>query len=292
MRLRGVNLETSALLAWSVIVLITSLTNPRVLRVGVSTYAFLGLGQLVRKLPVPQVVAEGSESKVSLFQNTITSLVHATVVGIMTVAVILTELDSSFNVPWLGDVTPNPLIHAKSEVCQLILSTTTGYFAYDLWDILRVKMHHTAPHLVLHHVVLLFCFTVALQQEVCLPFLVLPLMAELNSVGLHSRGLLKACKVLHSTSRPVKAAYWAVWGYLWVTFVLTRTAGHAVVFAQVYFTHFEQGWQGWVALFGMVVFNVLNLDLAKSTYKAFRQDIKLARGEKVTRLACNKSQGG
>eukprot|EP00658_Telonema_sp_P-2_P038598 TRINITY_DN27655_c0_g1_i1.p1 TRINITY_DN27655_c0_g1~~TRINITY_DN27655_c0_g1_i1.p1 ORF type:complete len:274 (-),score=32.58 TRINITY_DN27655_c0_g1_i1:145-966(-) len=264
------HLETSALLAWSVIVLITSLTNPRFLRVGVSTYAFLGLGQLVRKLPVPQVVAQGSKYNVAEFQNTITSLVHATVVGIMTVVVILTELDSSFNVPWLGDVIPNPLIHAQSEACHLILSTTTGYFGYDLWDIVRIKMHRTSPHLVVHHLVLLFCFTLALQQGTCLPFLVLPLMVELNSVGLHSRHLLKACKVIHSTSRAVKAVYWTVWVYICVTFVLTRTVGHVVVLAQVCFTHFEQSWHKWVALLGMVVLNLLNLSLAKVAYNAFR----------------------
>ena len=59
------------------------------------------------------------------------------------------------------------------------LATSCGYFAYDQLDMLRKRLYNPkAPSLLVHHAVLLTCFTPALQRNICINYLILTLICE------------------------------------------------------------------------------------------------------------------
>lgn len=59
------------------------------------------------------------------------------------------------------------------------LTISCGYFAYDQWDMIRKHLYSAkAPHLLVHHAVLLTCFTPALQRDLCINYLILTLICE------------------------------------------------------------------------------------------------------------------
>jgi hypothetical protein len=271
------NVESVVLSCSMLAVILTSLTSPRVIMVLVSTFGFITLRWVVGQLPVPSSIATGGEMKANLYKNTCVALAHALIVGAMSTHAIVSEVGSTFDVPLLGDVSPNPMIHRHSNYCYSLMSLTTGYFAYDLWDMIRCKMHQAAPHLIAHHLVLLVCYMSGLQQEMCIGYLVLTLPCELNSVALHTRALMKSCRARESDLRIVRTVYWAVWAWLWLSLGAARLFGHAVLLLQVYNTQFELGWIWWMGCIGMSVINVLNLHLLRSTYSAFLVDLQFCR---------------
>lgn len=61
------------------------------------------------------------------------------------------------------------------------LCISCGYFAYDQWDML---LHHLykgwIPSILVHHLVLLVCFTLALYRNVTINYLILTLVCEVS----------------------------------------------------------------------------------------------------------------
>lgn len=59
------------------------------------------------------------------------------------------------------------------------LAISCGYFTYDQLDMIRKHLYSPkAPHLLVHHAVLLTCFTPALQLDSCINYLILSLICE------------------------------------------------------------------------------------------------------------------
>lgn len=264
-RLELFSLHSGTMLVWLLLVAAASISNHRLVAVLATTGCFVAARAVVGWIGVPKAVRD---KKAGLYKNTMVAVLHAVIVGALTLRVIVAERASTFAVPLFQDVSPNPLIHGSSQECYRILCLTTGYFAYDLCDMLRSQMHHKAPHLVVHHVILLVCYMCGLHRELCVPFLVLTLLCELNSVALHMRILLKP----FLRFQPSKLMNRTLWAYLWITFILTRTVGHAAVMIQVFVTTFELKWMWWMGSVGMAVFNLLNVDLLRSTYTAYTSE--------------------
>lgn len=71
------------------------------------------------------------------------------------------------------------------------LCISCGYFAYDQWDML---LHHLykgwIPFILVHHLLLLVCFTLALYRNVTINYLILTLVCEVSfgmlSIFLHT----------------------------------------------------------------------------------------------------------
>ena len=59
------------------------------------------------------------------------------------------------------------------------LCVSCGYFAYDQWDMLRYRLYSGwIPSILVHHLVLLVCFTLALYRNVTINYLILTLICE------------------------------------------------------------------------------------------------------------------
>lgn len=59
------------------------------------------------------------------------------------------------------------------------LCASCGYFAYDQWDMLRYRLYSGwIPSILVHHLVLLVCFTLALYRNVTINYLILTLICE------------------------------------------------------------------------------------------------------------------
>lgn len=64
------------------------------------------------------------------------------------------------------------------------LSFSCGYFAYDQWDMLRYRLYNGwIPSILVHHLVLLICFTLALYRNVTINYLILTLICEVSHIS-------------------------------------------------------------------------------------------------------------
>lgn len=67
------------------------------------------------------------------------------------------------------------------------LGFSCGYFAYDQWDMLSHRLYSgTVPPVLLHHLILLICFTLALYRNVTINYLILTLLCEVPSYDLRA----------------------------------------------------------------------------------------------------------
>lgn len=64
------------------------------------------------------------------------------------------------------------------------LSFSCGYFAYDQWDMLHYRLYNGwIPSILVHHLVLLICFTLALYRNVTINYLILTLICEVSHIS-------------------------------------------------------------------------------------------------------------
>lgn len=62
------------------------------------------------------------------------------------------------------------------------LCFSCGYFAYDQWDMLHYRLYSGwIPSILVHHLILLVCFTLALYRNVTINYLILTLICEVFS---------------------------------------------------------------------------------------------------------------
>jgi hypothetical protein len=75
--------------------------------------------------------------------------------------------DEIFGGSWVG---------AYSALCF-----SSGYFAYDQLDMLRYQLYSGwIPGILMHHLILLICFTLALYRNVTINYLILTLVCEVH----------------------------------------------------------------------------------------------------------------
>lgn len=81
------------------------------------------------------------------------------------------------------------------------LSFSCGYFAYDQWDMLHYRLYNGwIPSILVHHLVLLICFTLALYRNVTINYLILTLICEVSIKPSSSLSLNVHMYVLLSTA--------------------------------------------------------------------------------------------
>ncbi|XP_065646750.1 TLC domain-containing protein 2 [Hydra vulgaris] len=113
-----------------------------------------------------------------LVRNTICSLIHSTISSIGTVLCYVETPTLSQN-----------FINTSSKLAHLLLLFSSGYFLYDIGDMI---MYDGGNQLVViaHHALAIMFYATCMKNNHCIGFAVFSLVAEYSSVFLHIRRLL------------------------------------------------------------------------------------------------------
>ncbi|THU71133.1 hypothetical protein C4D60_Mb08t32320 [Musa balbisiana] len=209
-----------------------------------------------------------SLSRDPLFVNTAVSLLHSTVTTTSVVLILINqwmikglgnmfEHEQLFGGTWLG---------AYSALCF-----SCGYFAYDQLDMLRYHLYSGwIPGILVHHLILLVCFTLALYRNVTINYLILSLMCEFHSIFLHMRKVRRMAGFRDAKIRVVKVE----WVLNWTTFFVTRLGCHVLITYKLISDapKFGRGIELPLALFGMAGMNLLNIILGRDLYGAYKRE--------------------
>ena len=96
------------------------------------------------------------------------------------------------------------LVGGTWEWAYAALCFSCGYFAYDQLDMLHYRLYSgLIPSILVHHLILLVCFTLALYRNVTINYLILTLVCE---VCFPFRPLRKQCRCC-STMLSMKSTY-------------------------------------------------------------------------------------
>eukprot|EP00808_Paulinella_micropora_P002532 g78963.t1 len=194
--------------------------------------------------------------------NAVTSLLHAFLAGVAATWLVWNEwrlYDEHF------------LLGAGSANARTVLVFSAGYMIYDMLDMWRIGMAHSAPHLMLHHATIVLCFLTAVGHGVGVPLLVATLLAEVNGMFLQLR--------LLSRGRALQLRQ-AVWLGLWLTMPAARFLPHGAIQYAVWrcWRNFAAPWMACMAFAGMGAINVLNVkltyDLARACRREWRREPK------------------
>ncbi|CAH2033562.1 unnamed protein product [Thlaspi arvense] len=151
------------------------------------------------------------------------------------------------------------------------LCFSCGYFAYDQWDMLQYRLYSgLIPSILVHHLVLLVCFTLALYRNVTINYLILTLICEMHSIFLHVRKLRRMAGIRDSNTALVKLE----WVLNWTAFVFARCVPHVLITVKLIkdARKFERGVELPLALSGMAGMNILNVGLGMDLFHAFRRE--------------------
>ncbi|GAU40977.1 hypothetical protein TSUD_300560 [Trifolium subterraneum] len=203
-----------------------------------------------------------------LFVNTSVSLIHSIVTSTSVIFILSRQ--------WLsnglsGMFDHSQLVEGTWPWAFEALCFSCGYFAYDQWDMLHYRLYNGwIPSILVHHLVLLICFTLALYRNVTINYLILTLICELHSIFLHVRKVRRMAGIRNPRSIVVKLE----WFLNWITFFVARCASHILITAKlIRDAHkFGKGVELPLALFGMAGMNFLNIGLGMDLFKAFKRE--------------------
>uniref|UniRef100_A0A0A9DKW2 TLC domain-containing protein n=1 Tax=Arundo donax TaxID=35708 RepID=A0A0A9DKW2_ARUDO len=207
-------------------------------------------------------------SRDPLFINTAVSLLHSSLTSFSVIFVLINqwhnkglknmfEHEELFGGSWIG---------AYSALCF-----SCGYFAYDQLDMLRYRLYSGwIPGILMHHLILLVCFTLALYRNVTINYLILSLVCELHSIFLHVRKVRRMAGFCDFNRKMVKLE----WVLNWTTFVTARVICHILItYKLITDAHkFGKGIELPLALFGMAGMNLLNIFLGINLVKAYERE--------------------
>ncbi|XAR55565.1 hypothetical protein NMG60_11035674, partial [Bertholletia excelsa] len=207
-------------------------------------------------------------SRDPLFVNTSVSLLHSSITSASVVSILVNQ--------WMRNGSDYIFEHSQLfggtwPWAYQALCYSCGYFAYDQWDMLHYRLYSGwIPSILMHHLVLLVCFTLALYRNVTINYLILTLICELHSVFLHARKLRRMAGVRDAKSKFVKAE----WVLNWVMFVFARFVSHVLITVKLIkdAPKFGKGVELPLALFGMAGMNLLNIFLGVDLLNAFRRE--------------------
>ncbi|XP_016486142.1 uncharacterized protein LOC107806496 [Nicotiana tabacum] len=208
-----------------------------------------------------------------LFVNTSVSLLHSSTTSASILFILANQ--------WIVMTSSSDVINQMFEHSQLVVHTwpgaytalcfSCGYFAYDQLDMLLYNLY-TSPSILVHHLLLLVCFTLALYKNVTINYLILTLICELHSVFLHLRKVRRMAGFRDSTSNFVKVE----WVLNLTSFVVARVGCHVLITVKLIRdgSKFEKGGVELpLALFGMAGMNLLNVFLGVDLFKAYRREM-------------------
>ncbi|XP_042355641.1 TLC domain-containing protein 2-like [Plectropomus leopardus] len=143
--------------------------------VGGSACSFKLLNAIIKFLPTP----EPARKKAWRWRNISTSLAHSSLAG--TWAVLCFYLQ-----PQMAE----DLISSHSLLSHSLVAVSIGYFIHDSLDVALNQSCKQSWEVLLHHSVVLSCFSLAVTSRLYVGYAVVSLLVEINSVFLHVRQLL------------------------------------------------------------------------------------------------------
>uniref|UniRef100_A0A0D6R7I1 TLC domain-containing protein n=1 Tax=Araucaria cunninghamii TaxID=56994 RepID=A0A0D6R7I1_ARACU len=203
------------------------------------------------------------------FVNIAVSLLHSTVTSTSVMVVLLCE--------WMDKGAGKMFDHKElfSGIWSgafKALCFSCGYFAYDQWDMLDNHLYNPwAPSILVHHALLLICFTLALYRHVTINYLILTLVCELHSIFLHLRRVLRMLGLRTEKNLRTKIE----WGLHWLAFFSARVFVHWFITYKLIkdSSKFPHGIELPLAFLGMVGMNVLNYFLGIDLVKACQKEL-------------------
>ncbi|XP_071790844.1 TLC domain-containing protein 2-like [Asterias amurensis] len=141
-----------------------------------STIAFQCLNITLNFTPAPQKYYSEPRFR---WRNILTSFTHAMISGFCSIFCL-------YSSPELLD----DLIHNVTPMGEVLVAISVGYFIYDVIDILLYRSVTNTWPLLIHHIVILFCFGISLYLRSFIVYSLVSLAAEINSVFLHFRQIL------------------------------------------------------------------------------------------------------
>ncbi|KAK3166086.1 hypothetical protein QOZ80_1AG0041260 [Eleusine coracana subsp. coracana] len=207
-------------------------------------------------------------SRDPLFVNTAVSLLHSSLTSVSVIFILVNQ--------WRHKGFENMFEHAELFGGRWVgaysaLCFSSGYFAYDQLDMLRYRLYSGwIPGILMHHLILLICFTLALYRNVTINYLILTLVCELHSIFLHIRKVRRMAGFRDFKRTMVKME----WVLNWITFVTARVICHILItYKLITDAHkFGKGIELPLALFGMAGMNLLNIFLGLDLIKAFTRE--------------------
>ncbi|BFG19071.1 hypothetical protein CerSpe_053450 [Prunus speciosa] len=207
-------------------------------------------------------------SRDPLFVNTSVSLLHSTITSSSVIFILANQ--------WLKDGSIGMFEHSQLfggtwPWAYPALCFSCGYFAYDQWDMLHYGLYSGwIPSILMHHLILLICFTLALYRNVTINYLILTLICELHSIFLHVRKVRRMAGVRDAKSKIVMAE----WVLNVVTYIVARAGAHLLITAKLIWDapKFGKGIELPLALFGMFGMNFLNAFLGIDLFHAFKRE--------------------
>lgn len=112
------------------------------------------------------------------WKNVATSLFHSVITGIWSPIVF-------YQAPGMSE----DLIHSVDASSHSLISFSIGYFIYDALDMLLHHRKRSSYELLIHHFLVILCFSIAATTGKYVAYAALALMVEVNSVFLHARQL-------------------------------------------------------------------------------------------------------
>lgn len=209
-------------------------------------------------------------SRDPVFVNTCVSLLHSSITSAFVVLILFNQWTKS-GVKKMFE--HSELVEVTWHWAFQTLCFSCGYLAYDQLDMLLYRLYSGwIPSILVHHLLLLVCFTLALYRKVTINYLILTLICELHSVFMHVRKIRRMAGVRDSRSNFVKVE----WLLNLLTFVFARFASHILIIVKLIrdAPKFDKGVELPLALFGMVGMNTLNLFLGIDLFNAYGRERK------------------
>ncbi|KAF5749030.1 hypothetical protein HS088_TW04G00991 [Tripterygium wilfordii] len=213
-------------------------------------------------------------SRDPLFVSTSVSLLHSTITSASVIFVLLNQY---------VEIGPNTMFE-HSELfggtwlwAYPALCFSCGYFAYDHLDMLRYQLYNgLIPAILVHHLILLVSFTLALYRNVTINYfvtinyLILTLVCELHSIFVHVRKVRRMAGVRDAKSKIVMSE----WVLNWITFLFARLLVHVLITIKLIVDapKFGKGVVLPLALVGMFGMNLLNAFLGIDLFNAFARE--------------------
>ncbi|XP_042493528.1 TLC domain-containing protein 2 isoform X2 [Macadamia integrifolia] len=200
--------------------------------------------------------------------NTSVSLLHSSITSVSVIFILVNQWATK----GLGTIFDHAQLFGGTwPGAYLALCFSCGYFAYDQWDMLQYRLYSGwIPSILVHHLILLVCFTLALYRRVTVNYLILTLICELHSIFLHVRKVRRIVGVRDKNSKVVRAE----WALNWITFFVARVCSHILITVKLIrdASKFGKGVELPLALFGMAGMNLLNVFLGLDLFKAYRRE--------------------
>jgi len=112
------------------------------------------------------------------WKNVATSLIHSFITGVWAPLLFYQNPEMS-----------NDLIRTFTPSTHALVSFSIGYFIYDAADMVIYHRKRSTYELLVHHTLVIVCFTIAVVYHEYVAYAALSLMVEVNSVFLHARQL-------------------------------------------------------------------------------------------------------